>query len=205
MSVLLKFPDKLSRRLLARRPRRSKNGTPEERAAKRAAQAGRRCAQVLGRAGPSSGGRVRFGPGMLRSTVVPGSGSAGVGRWPITAVALPMTEPPRGRRRLLWGLFGSSTCTEFRRPCDRGVFDRAGPGRGPILGSGAGDARPSFRPGRRVVIVGWLTARRTPNGRSRFVTSDQFVVNGWLGFPPRSNHDVRNVIPLRDHRRGQAK
>ena len=33
------FPYKLSRRAFARRPRRSKNGTPEERAAKKAAAA----------------------------------------------------------------------------------------------------------------------------------------------------------------------
>jgi len=35
---IFKFPDKLKRRLDSRRPRRSKNGTPEERAAKAAAQ-----------------------------------------------------------------------------------------------------------------------------------------------------------------------
>jgi hypothetical protein len=39
MSVLLTFPDTAYRRRMhARRPRRSKNGTPEERAAKRAAK-----------------------------------------------------------------------------------------------------------------------------------------------------------------------
>jgi hypothetical protein len=35
--TVVKFPAKLSRRIAARRPRRSKNGTPEERAAKAAA------------------------------------------------------------------------------------------------------------------------------------------------------------------------
>ena len=37
--TVVKFPYKVSRRLAARRPRRSKNGTPEERAAKRATEA----------------------------------------------------------------------------------------------------------------------------------------------------------------------
>ena len=35
--MILKFPYSASRRIAARRPRRSKNGTPEERAAKAAA------------------------------------------------------------------------------------------------------------------------------------------------------------------------
>jgi hypothetical protein len=40
MSAIVKFPYSASRRVVARRPRRSKNGTPEERAAKRAVEAG---------------------------------------------------------------------------------------------------------------------------------------------------------------------
>src|SRR5438045_155510 len=36
-TVVIKFPNSASRRIFARRPRRSKNGTPEERAAKQAA------------------------------------------------------------------------------------------------------------------------------------------------------------------------
>jgi hypothetical protein len=35
---IYKFPDRAKRRMLSRRPRRSKNGTPEERAAKVATQ-----------------------------------------------------------------------------------------------------------------------------------------------------------------------
>jgi hypothetical protein len=38
--MLVKFPYSASRRVAARRPRRSKNGTPEERAAKAAAKLG---------------------------------------------------------------------------------------------------------------------------------------------------------------------
>jgi hypothetical protein len=40
MSDIVKFPYSASRRVAARRPRRSKNGTPEERAAKLAPEAG---------------------------------------------------------------------------------------------------------------------------------------------------------------------
>ena len=40
MSGIVKFPYSASRRVVARRPRRSKNGMPEERAAKRTAEAG---------------------------------------------------------------------------------------------------------------------------------------------------------------------
>ena len=36
--TIMKFPGRASRRIAARRPRRSKNGTPEERAAKAAAK-----------------------------------------------------------------------------------------------------------------------------------------------------------------------
>jgi hypothetical protein len=38
MTTIVKFPGSASRRIAARRPRRSKNGAPEERAAKAAAQ-----------------------------------------------------------------------------------------------------------------------------------------------------------------------
>jgi hypothetical protein len=37
-AMIVLFPPSKSRRIAARRPRRSKNGTPEERAAKKAAQ-----------------------------------------------------------------------------------------------------------------------------------------------------------------------
>lgn len=40
MNAVLEFPYDASRRLHSRKPRRSKNGTPAERAAKAAAQAG---------------------------------------------------------------------------------------------------------------------------------------------------------------------
>jgi hypothetical protein len=40
MTEVVKFPYSASRRIAARRPRRSKNGTPEERAAKAAASVG---------------------------------------------------------------------------------------------------------------------------------------------------------------------
>jgi hypothetical protein len=39
MSAIVKFPYSASRRVVARRPRRSKNGTPEERAVKRVVEA----------------------------------------------------------------------------------------------------------------------------------------------------------------------